>query len=186
MFEQSSNGTMKDKLEIRLEQRDAVVGVMGLGYVGLPLATAFAHVGFRVIGFDVDGEHVLILGVAYKRNISDARESPALDIIKELQERYAHVAYADAFVPTLHLEHTLLHATPLTDEVLQTADCVIIVTDHSDIDYANVVEQSHLVIDTRNVTRHYAGVSNVWRLKRPTAVPSSFDTPAHTYTGRFS
>ena len=134
----------------------------------------------------LNGAHVLILGVAYKRNISDARESPALDIIKELQERYAHVAYADAFVPTLHLEHTLLHATPLTDEALQTADCVIIVTDHSDIDYANVVEQSHLVIDTRNVTRHYAGASNVWRLKRPTAVPSSFDTPAHTYTGRFS
>lgn len=115
----------------------------------------------------LNGAHILLLGVAYKRDIGDARESPALDVIKELQRRHAQIAYADPFVPTLRLAQTLLQATPLTDEVLRSADCVMILTNHSAVDYARVVEQSRLVIDTRNATGHLAAADHVWRLKRP-------------------
>lgn len=117
----------------------------------------------------LNGAHILLLGVAYKRDSSDARESPALDVMKELQRRHAHIAYADPFVPTLRLEQTVLEATLLTDKVLRSADCVMILTNHSAVDYARVVEQSRLVIDTRNATGHLAPADHVWRLKRPVA-----------------
>jgi len=99
------------------------------------------------------GSRILILGVAYKRGVSDMRESPALDVINELQRKGADVRYADPFVPSL--EHEGL-ATPRVDptaDVLRTADAVIVVTDHKEFDYPMIVKTADLVIDARNATR---------------------------------
>jgi UDP-N-acetyl-D-glucosamine dehydrogenase len=102
----------------------------------------------------LNGARVLVLGVAYKRDIDDLRESPALTIIEQLQKRGANVAYNDPYFPTVghgrkyNLEMT---CTPLTN--LGQYDCVLIVTDHSDYDYKKIVEEASLVVDSRNATR---------------------------------
>jgi UDP-N-acetyl-D-glucosamine dehydrogenase len=98
------------------------------------------------------GSHVHILGVAYKRNIDDVRESPALDIILLLERRGARVTYSDPFVPKLRLDNRELTAEdPLT--MSSRADCVVIVTDHSSFDYAGIVRAAPLVVDTRNALK---------------------------------
>ena len=102
----------------------------------------------------VNGSRVLILGVAYKRDINDVRESPALGIVDQLLHKGAEVSYHDPFVTTMTLDgRGSLAGVPLDDEALSASDCVVIVTDHSDIDYARVLKLAPLVIDTRNVTR---------------------------------
>ncbi|MEW6323757.1 MAG: nucleotide sugar dehydrogenase [Nitrospirota bacterium] len=104
----------------------------------------------------VNGSRVLILGVSYKRDVEDLRESPALDIIRLLRQRGASVAYADPYNPTLRLgEHgdgELLQSVSLPG-ALAGRDCAVIVTDHRAIDYQQVVDRSALVIDTRNATK---------------------------------
>ncbi len=99
----------------------------------------------------VKGAKVLILGVSYKRDIEDMRESPALDVIELLMERGAEVQYHDPHVPTLQLPHHQLTSVPLTD--LASWDAVVIVTDHTVVDYGRVVREARLVIDTRNATK---------------------------------
>jgi UDP-N-acetyl-D-glucosamine dehydrogenase len=99
----------------------------------------------------VRGSRVLVLGVAYKRDIEDVRESPALDIIELLHRRGADVSYSDPFVPTLKIGDHELKRASLED--VSSYDCVIITTDHSGIDYGAVVERAQLVVDTRNATR---------------------------------
>src|SRR3954447_897154 len=103
------------------------------------------------------GSNVLLLGVAYKKDINDVRESPALSIIDRLRSKGANVRYHDPFVAELRFDaaHTEssgepLDSVPLTNEELQSADCVIIVTDHSDIDYKRVCSLVPLIVDTRN------------------------------------
>jgi UDP-N-acetyl-D-glucosamine dehydrogenase len=103
------------------------------------------------------GSQVLLLGVAYKKDINDVRESPALSIIDRLRAKGANVRYHDPFVAELRFDdaHTdstgePLNSVPLTNEELQSADCVIIVTDHSDIDYKHVCSLVPLIVDTRN------------------------------------
>jgi len=100
------------------------------------------------------GSKVLIMGVAYKRDIDDLRESPSLAIIELLQKRGAHVEYNDPFFPSVGQgrKYALnMTSTPL--ERVPEFDCVVIVTDHSQHDYAALVESAQLVVDTRNVTR---------------------------------
>ncbi len=99
----------------------------------------------------VKGAKVLVLGVSYKRDIEDMRESPALDVIELLMERGAEVQYHDPHVPTLELPHHKLTSVPLTD--LASWDAVVIVTDHTVVDYGRVVREARLVIDTRNATK---------------------------------
>lgn len=99
----------------------------------------------------VNGSRILLLGVAYKRDIEDVRESPALDVLKLLEEDGAHVSYHDPFVPELHEEGVDMHSTELTDDALAWADAVVILTDHSDFDYARVVEKSQVLVDARHV-----------------------------------
>jgi len=110
----------------------------------------------------VNGAKILILGVAYKRDIDDMRESPALSIIEELDSLGASVTYHDPFVPTLDLEGggRRLESVPLDDAALTTADCVLIVTDHREVDYQRVATLAPLIVDTRNVTRQldFAGL----------------------------
>jgi UDP-N-acetyl-D-glucosamine dehydrogenase len=105
----------------------------------------------------MNGSTVLLLGVAYKKDINDVRESPALSIIDRLRAKGANVRYHDPFVAELrfddaHTESTgdPLSSVPLTNEELQSADCVIVVTDHSDIDYKRICSLVPLVVDTRN------------------------------------
>jgi UDP-N-acetyl-D-glucosamine dehydrogenase len=94
-----------------------------------------------------------VLGVTYKRNTSDLRESPALDIIKILQGKGATVSFYDTYVADLASLDGAIHV-PLDKEVLQAADCVIIATDHSNVNYEWVMAHAPLVLDTRNVAKH--------------------------------
>jgi UDP-N-acetyl-D-glucosamine dehydrogenase len=105
----------------------------------------------------MNGARVLMLGVAYKKDIDDVRESPALSVIDLLRAKGANVRYHDPFVGEVRFDdaHTLgggepLSSIPLTDEELTAADCVIIITDHSDIDYRRVTRLAKLIVDTRN------------------------------------
>jgi UDP-N-acetyl-D-glucosamine dehydrogenase len=102
----------------------------------------------------VRGSKVHILGTAYKRDIDDVRESPALDIIMLLQRRGALVSYSDPFVPSLKVEGEVLNSEDMNAGFAK-ADCVVIVTDHSGIDYANVIEKSKLIVDTRNALKKF-------------------------------
>jgi UDP-N-acetyl-D-glucosamine dehydrogenase len=100
------------------------------------------------------GAKVLLLGVAYKRDISDVRESPALGIIEQLQRKNAQLSYHDPFVKEVKLEgEGNLSNVELTDETLSNCDCVVIVTDHTGVDYSRAVRLAPLIIDTRNITR---------------------------------
>jgi UDP-N-acetyl-D-glucosamine dehydrogenase len=102
----------------------------------------------------LNGARVLVLGVAYKKDIDDLRESPSLAIIDLLQKQGAHVSYNDPYFPTVGKgRHYDLQMTCSPLENLSQYDCVLIVTDHSDYDYAHIVGESQLVVDTRNATR---------------------------------
>jgi len=100
------------------------------------------------------GSKILVLGLAYKRDIDDLRESPSMTILELLRERGATIAYNDPYFPTVgrgrHYDLNMTN-TPLDD--LGSYDAVVIVTDHSSYDYPAIVEQSQLVIDTRNATK---------------------------------
>jgi UDP-N-acetyl-D-glucosamine dehydrogenase len=129
----------------------------------------------------VNGSKVLVLGLAYKRDIDDIRESPSLDVLTLLHEKGARVAYADPYVPRLAASQWHggfeLEGEPLTSATLAEADCVAILTDHRAVDYDLVVDSAALIVDTRNAipTAH----SHVIRLGAPapaTAPPAS--TPA--------
>ena len=101
----------------------------------------------------VHGSRILVLGAAYKKDITDVRESPSLDVIKLLHEEGAEVDYSDPFVPELHVEHATLHSVPLTAENLRRYDCAVVVTDHTCFDYDLIVRESALVVDCRNAVR---------------------------------
>ena len=101
------------------------------------------------------GSRVHVLGVAYKRDIDDVRESPALDIIHLLGKRGALVSYSDPWVPKLRAEGILPHDMEAVDAASASAasDCVVIVTDHKAFDYAGIVESAPLIVDTRNALK---------------------------------
>src|SRR5262245_59701372 len=107
-------------------------------------------------GRSLKGSRFLILGVSYKRDVNDARESPAVEIIHELERREAVVEYHDPYVARLEVGGRTRASVPLDDEQLTRADCVIIATDHTCLDYKRVVDLAALVIDTRNATRRAA------------------------------
>ena len=100
----------------------------------------------------VRGSRVLVLGVAYKRDIDDVRESPALDVIRLLEAQGAHVEFHDPFVHEFREDGHTRKGVELTEEMLRWADAVVIVTDHKSVDYQRVVDHATLVVDTRNVT----------------------------------
>jgi UDP-N-acetyl-D-glucosamine dehydrogenase len=96
------------------------------------------------------GSKVLVLGVAYKKDIDDMRESPALDIIHLLEQQGAQVSYHDPHVSRFSEDGHEFQSVPLTEETVAAADCVLIVTDHTAIDFAMVQRAARLVVDTRN------------------------------------
>jgi UDP-N-acetyl-D-glucosamine dehydrogenase len=101
----------------------------------------------------VRGSRVLVLGVAYKSDIEDMRESPALDLIRLLREDGATVSYHDSYVASLEHENLDLASVALTPDTLRSCDIAVIVTDHRNVDYGAVLEHAPIVVDTRNVTR---------------------------------
>ncbi len=102
-------------------------------------------------GQAVKNASVLVIGVAYKRDVGDMRESPALEIIHLLRKAGAKVRFHDPFVPELNIDGLRLRSVPLTPAALRGSDCAVIVTDHRSIDYAQIVLNAPLVLDTRNV-----------------------------------
>ncbi len=104
-------------------------------------------------GKAVKGSRIHVMGVAYKRDIEDVRESPALDIMLLLQRRGGVISYSDPHVPVLRLDGLDLAAAP--QEAAAAADCVVIVTDHSAFDYAALVERAALIVDSRNALKGF-------------------------------
>jgi UDP-N-acetyl-D-glucosamine dehydrogenase len=118
----------------------------------------------------VRGSSVLILGVSYKRDIDDLRESPALDVMAALHQKGARVSYHDPYLPSLQARDWPgafdLQSTPMTPETLTAADCAVIVTDHRVLDYDAIVQQARLVVDTRNAIKK--PYPHVFKLGAPT------------------
>lgn len=113
----------------------------------------------------LNGSRVLVLGVSYKKDVGDLRESPALKVLELLRERGADLSYHDPHVATLELEHEgrLFHmeSVPLSVETLRQTDCVVVVTDHSAIDWRMVADHSKLVVDTRNALKEVRNPSGI-------------------------
>jgi UDP-N-acetyl-D-glucosamine dehydrogenase len=97
------------------------------------------------------GSRILVIGVAYKRDIDDIRESPALDIIKLLEAEGAEVSYHDPYVPRFSEDDHSFASVPLTPDAVRAADCVVIITDHSSIDWPMVRTHARVVVDTRHI-----------------------------------
>ncbi len=112
----------------------------------------------------VNGSHILILGVAYKPNVSDVRESPALDIIHLLQARGAEVQYHDPYVPNLLHEGMALHSVALTETAVANADCLVVVTHHAAFDWPHIAAQAKLIVDTRNALQEAEAAGRIVRL----------------------
>ena len=113
--------------------------------------------GLNLKGKPLRDSRILVVGVAYKRDVEDVRESPALSIIRLLEQRLAWVAYHDPFVPLLksrHLARTM-ESVALTSEQVRDCDAAVIVTDHSGLDYRMLLDNAPLVVDTRNATAQY-------------------------------
>jgi UDP-N-acetyl-D-glucosamine dehydrogenase len=118
------------------------------------------HVVQRVVrqlndrGTALSNADILVVGAAYKPNVSDTRESPAIDIITELDDWGGGVEYHDPYVSELEVGDAVYESVPLTNERLNAADCVIVVTDHSTLDIDRLVDETSLIFDTRNATSH--------------------------------
>lgn len=104
-------------------------------------------------GKSLKGSDILVLGAAYKRDISDVRESPALDVMRLMEQRGAKVSYNDPYVPQVIMDGHSLKSKRLSARILSRADCVVILTDHSPYDYPWIVKNSQLIFDSRNATR---------------------------------
>jgi UDP-N-acetyl-D-glucosamine dehydrogenase len=127
------------------------------------------HVVFRIVevlsarGKSLNGAKVLVLGVAYKKDVEDTRESPALKIIQLLHEKGAEVSYNDPYVPQIHVSAGDMKSVELGGECLASVDCVIIAADHSCYNMEQLITRAKLVFDTRGVTRGLKG-NNIVRL----------------------
>jgi len=104
-------------------------------------------------GKSIKGAKVLILGVAYKKNVSDFRESPAFEVIHFLNQKGATVSYSDPHVPSIKEGEVAMKSVKLTPELLKKSDCVVIITDHAKYDYPWIVQHANLVLDTRNAVK---------------------------------
>ena len=111
----------------------------------------------------VKGSKVLLMGVAYKADVDDARESPALDIYQMLTSLGAKVSYCDPYVSEVRTDHFRIKARPFTEALLGEADCVVITTAHSSFDYELIVSKAKLIFDSRNALKGFKS-DNIWRL----------------------
>jgi len=107
----------------------------------------------------INGSRLLALGIAYKRYVGDTRESPALEVARALIEKGATVLYSDPYVPRVAVGGEVLVSVPLTQQLLQSMDCVVILTDHPAFDYSMVAADSALVVDCRNALKNFSGAN---------------------------
>ncbi|MGW0161207.1 nucleotide sugar dehydrogenase [Mycobacterium sp. NPDC003323] len=128
--------------------------------------------GLNEHGKSIKGSSIFVMGVAYKRDINDVRESPALDVMALLLNKGAQITYHDPYVPHIEGGHWKsglhLDSSAYTPEAVSSADCVVILTDHSDFDYAELVSTASLIVDTRNVIKTRS--ANVFKLGAPNPV----------------
>jgi UDP-N-acetyl-D-glucosamine dehydrogenase len=106
-------------------------------------------------GKSIKGSRVCILGIAYKKDVDDPRESPAFEIMEMLERHGADLSYNDPHVPVLPAmrHHQIrMNSSPLTDEFLASRDCVLIITEHTAFDFARIAKHAKLIVDTRNAT----------------------------------
>jgi UDP-N-acetyl-D-glucosamine dehydrogenase len=135
-------------------------------------------------GKAIRGSRILVLGIAYKKDIDDLRESPALEILHLLQEKGAEVAYHDPFCPVIvddghtPLQGLPMHSIPLSEEVLSASDCVLIVTDHTPVDYPGIAEHARLVVDTRGIMRNHPAHGRVVGLSGQEGAQAATLTPS--------
>ncbi len=115
-------------------------------------------------GKPIRGSHILLLGVAYKKDVADTRESPALEVLELLLRRGAHVLYNDPFVPELVSNGRRWCSSELNEPLFEEVDCSVILTDHSLYDWPWIVNCSKLVVDTRNATRGLTARGKIYRL----------------------
>lgn len=101
----------------------------------------------------LNGSKVLVIGIAYKPNVADPRESPALKIIPELEKLGAKIEYHDPYINEIKIGNKIHSSTVLTEEIVRSSDCVLIVTDHDNIDYNLLYSNAQLIVDTRNALR---------------------------------
>ncbi|WP_254173808.1 nucleotide sugar dehydrogenase [Planktothrix pseudagardhii] len=126
------------------------------GEVNRQMPEFVRHKTWRVLnqkGMSVSKSQILIIGAAYKKDIEDWRESPAIVVMEYLLEDGATLFYHDPYVPSLNIGERTLSSVELTDDVIASADLILILTDHSQIDYYHLVEKAQAVLDTRGVTR---------------------------------
>ena len=124
------------------------------------VVTSLVADGLNQSAKSIRNAKILVLGVAYKKNVSDCRESPALDVMRILSEKGADLIYNDPYVPTVRLGKNNINSTQLSSDLIAQQDCVIILTDHSDYDFKAVVAAARLVIDTRNATKDLNAFTN--------------------------
>ena len=114
-------------------------------------------------GKSLSGAKMLVLGVAYKKDVGDDRESPSLKLIRLLREKGANLSYNDPYIGNIQIAEENLASVELTDERLSMSDCVVIATDHSCYDYQNITDKASLVFDARGATKKLRG-NNIVRL----------------------
>ena len=114
-------------------------------------------------GKSLKGAKVLVMGAAYKKDVGDDRESPSLRLIQLLREKSADLSYNDPYLGEIQVAEDTLKSVEITDELLSSADCVVIATDHSCYDYRHITDKAALVFDTRGATRKLKG-NNIVRL----------------------
>ena len=138
------------------------------------VVTSLVADGLNRVSKSIRGSKIMILGVAYKKNVSDCRESPALDVMRLLQEKGAILAYNDPLVPSLRLGRSTLESIEASRANIAAHDCVIIVTDHSAYNFPEIVEAAQLVVDTRNATKNlHAFKDRIIKLGAGNGVPSA-------------
>ena len=101
----------------------------------------------------VHGSRIFIIGVTYKKDVRDVRESPAVEIINLIIEKGGIVSYHDPYVPEIEVGNSKFRSVALNKPILEVADCVVIITDHSSIDYQFLIKNASLIIDTRNALK---------------------------------
>ncbi len=129
------------------------------------VVTSLVGDGLNRSAKSIRNSKILVLGVAYKKDVSDCRESPALDVMRILSEKGADLTYNDPYVPMLRLGKNTLESIELSSEAIGKQDCVIILTDHSEYDFKQITATARLLVDTRNATKDlHAFTSHIIKL----------------------
>jgi UDP-N-acetyl-D-glucosamine dehydrogenase len=117
------------------------------------VVTSLVSEGLNRLSKSIRGSKILVLGVAYKKNVSDCRESPALDVMRLLSDKGAILSYNDPFVPSLEIGGRTLTSVELSPKEITGQDCLVILTDHDGYDFRAILDSAKLAIDTRNATK---------------------------------